>query len=143
MPWYGVDPGGVSHFGVALLRRNGTFKTWCRSSVDEAINKATCFIALISDSYVASPYCLEELTQFRHRKLNDHHSQLTIFPVLSGASEQSTNHKLIRPVIDNYQYINMDVHFIDGVTALLGRIQTVLGPQFYGKIYARFAGAGS
>jgi predicted nuclease with RNAse H fold len=35
--WFGADPGGVRNFGVAALHADGSFETWCRSSVDEAV----------------------------------------------------------------------------------------------------------
>jgi predicted nuclease with RNAse H fold len=38
MAWYGADPGGIDNFGVAALHDNGTFETWCCSSVGEAID---------------------------------------------------------------------------------------------------------
>jgi response regulator of citrate/malate metabolism len=101
-----------------------------RTQIDAAIRQATCFVSLISDSYVASPFCLEELTQFCHRKLAEPDLPLTIMPVLVGASESSKNHKLIRPIIDNYHYIDMSDRFVDGLTALLGRIQKLFGQQF-------------
>jgi predicted nuclease with RNAse H fold len=38
MAWYGADPGGIDKFGVAALHDNGTFDTWCCSSVGEALD---------------------------------------------------------------------------------------------------------
>jgi CheY-like chemotaxis protein len=114
-----------------------------RKQVDEAIRQATCFVALISDSYVASPYCLEELAQFRYRQSAETSSPLTIMPVLVGASESARNHKLIRPILDNVQYIDLSNRFLDGLTALLGRIQRLLGQQHYGDFFVRAAGSGT
>jgi predicted nuclease with RNAse H fold len=35
--WFGADPGGENCFGIAALRADGSFETFCCSSVDEAI----------------------------------------------------------------------------------------------------------
>jgi hypothetical protein len=35
MPWFGADPRGIENFGVAALHADGSFETWCCSSVDE------------------------------------------------------------------------------------------------------------
>jgi predicted nuclease with RNAse H fold len=35
--WFGADPGGEDRFGVASLRADGSFDTWCCSSVDDAV----------------------------------------------------------------------------------------------------------
>ena len=37
MAWFGADPGGKDKFGVAALRADGSFDTWCCSSVDQAV----------------------------------------------------------------------------------------------------------
>jgi CheY-like chemotaxis protein len=114
-----------------------------RKHIDEAIGQADCFVAIISDSYVASPHCLEELTQFRHRKLADPSSPLMILPAIAGASESSKNHKLVRPILDSYHYIDLSERFLDGLTAMLGRIEKLLGQKPYGDFFSRAVGTGS
>src|SRR5260370_2416958 len=114
-----------------------------RTRIHEAIGQANVFVAIITDSYVASQYCLEELTQFRHRILADAKSPLLILPVLAGASENSRNHDLVRPILDNYQSVDLSEHFLDSLTALLGRIQRLLGQQLYGNFFSRAAGIAS
>lgn len=37
MTWFGADPGGKDKFGVAALHADGSFDTWCCSSVDQAV----------------------------------------------------------------------------------------------------------
>ena len=37
--WVGADPGGKNKFGVAILHDDGTFKTFCVSCADEALEK--------------------------------------------------------------------------------------------------------
>jgi hypothetical protein len=37
MTWFGADPGGIKNFGIAVLQADGSFRAWCRSSVDEAV----------------------------------------------------------------------------------------------------------
>jgi predicted nuclease with RNAse H fold len=37
MTWFGADPGGEDCFGIAALRADGSFDTFCCSSVDEAV----------------------------------------------------------------------------------------------------------
>jgi predicted nuclease with RNAse H fold len=37
MAWFGADPGGNNKFGIAKLDGDGSFNTWCCSSVDEAV----------------------------------------------------------------------------------------------------------
>jgi predicted nuclease with RNAse H fold len=38
MAWFGADPGGLENFGLAELHDDGSFRTCCCSSVDEAVN---------------------------------------------------------------------------------------------------------
>jgi predicted nuclease with RNAse H fold len=38
MTWFGADPGGIRKFGIARLKADGSFDTWCCSSVDEAVS---------------------------------------------------------------------------------------------------------
>jgi CheY-like chemotaxis protein len=114
-----------------------------RLRIDEAIRQATVFVAIISDRYAASQHCLEELTQFRHRIIAGSKPPLVILPVTAGASEPSKKHDLIRPVLDEYHYIDMSAYSVDGLTALLGRIQRLLGQQLYGDFVSRAASIGS
>ncbi|MGC2423325.1 MAG: DUF429 domain-containing protein [Nitrospirota bacterium] len=35
--WIGADPGGDSHFGLAILKSDGSVRTWCVNCADEAV----------------------------------------------------------------------------------------------------------
>lgn len=35
--WVGVDPGGKGKFGLAILRTDGSVRTWCVNCADEAV----------------------------------------------------------------------------------------------------------
>ena len=36
--WFGADPGGVDNFGIAVLRKDGTYDTKCVNCVDDAMD---------------------------------------------------------------------------------------------------------
>jgi hypothetical protein len=62
-----------------------------------------------------------------YRRMNPDKPQLILLPVLAALSEEVKRHPVVQSVLGKYQYVDISVRFIDGLTALLGRIQRALG----------------
>lgn len=93
-----------------------------RAEIEKGIDHSSVFIALITDHYLNSPFCHGELIRF-WKKMRSHPGEdLLLLPVLDGVSEENKAHALLRPIIDQYQYIDMTQKFVDRLTVLLGRI---------------------
>lgn len=94
-----------------------------RPRVEAGIDHAQVFIALVTDSYLTSPVCHAELVRFRSRVEAGPEPRPLLLPVLAGLSEEGKRSPLFRPILDNYQHIDLFVRFIDSLTTLLGRIE--------------------
>jgi CheY-like chemotaxis protein len=94
-----------------------------RPRVEAGIDQALVFIALVTDSYLTSPVCYGELVRFRRRIEAGPEPRPLLLPVLAGLSDDGRRSPLFRPILDNYQYIDLFIRFIDSLTALLGRIE--------------------
>jgi len=114
-----------------------------RSRIEKAIDQCDIFVAILTEGYVASPFCIAELTRF-HRRIVPGRKRPVILPVLAGLSEDSKKHDLVRSILENYQCVDISVRFLDRATALLGRIEALLGEQVYRRDgLSRGASAGS
>jgi len=86
---------------------------------------------------------MAELTRF-HRRIVPGRKRPVILPVLAGLSEDSKKHDLVLSILENYQCVDISVRFLDRATALLGRIEALLGEQVYRRDgLSRGASAGS
>jgi FixJ family two-component response regulator len=108
-----------------------------RQLIEEGIEKANIFVAIITDSYIASRFCLAELSGFYSRMEFATKPHRVILPVLVGASEACKKHDLVWPILEKFHYIDISTHFLDELTALLGRIQRIVGQQVYGDFLSR------
>lgn len=93
-----------------------------RPHVEAGIDQARVFVALITDSYLDSPICFGELLRFCCRMESGTEPQPLLLPVLAGLSDRGKRNPLIQPILDRYQHIDLSVSFINGLTAVLGRI---------------------
>lgn len=94
-----------------------------RPRVESGIDHALAFIPLITDNYLSSAVCFGELVRFRTRLEAGPGVRPLLLPVLAGISEEGKRSPLLRPLLDQYQHIDLFVRFIDSLTALLGRIE--------------------
>ena len=112
--WYAADnlqPG--DHFRRLIL---------------DAIDHASVFVPLITDSYPTSPYCMAELVRFYRRVRNDQSPLL--LPVLYGSPDEIENFYWIKPIIEEHHYADITSdQFVEGLTALLGRIQQAVSER--------------
>ena len=112
------------------------------SRIEHAIDESNIFVAIISDGYVASKYCMLELERFHNRTVPGPNAPV-ILPVLAGLSESAMKHDLLKSVFDTYHYLDISERFLDRITVLLGRIEELSGKQDYGDEFSRAAGIGS
>jgi CheY-like chemotaxis protein len=101
---------------------------WRRRILD-GINQATVLIALITDKYLTSPFCVAELTKFYRRLEDGSEPRPVLLPVLAGLSQDGKRHPLVKSIVQDLQYLDITVRFIDALTVLLARIQRVLGER--------------
>jgi DNA-binding NarL/FixJ family response regulator len=88
----------------------------------KGIRKAHVFLPLITDNYPHSRNCLAELINFYSHQLID--GSRVLLPVLHGSSEAIRNFEWTRRLIDNSHHADItSAQFLDGLIALLGRIQ--------------------
>ena len=99
-----------------------------RNNINGWISEAQVFVALITDSYIGSKNCLAELTNFNQRlKHPMSSSKLTLMPILYNSPDTDSD-LLVHSCVNEHHFITMsDEDFINGFTALMGRIHNVLG----------------
>jgi len=100
--------------------------------IEAGIVDAKVFVAFLTDNYFASDRCVEEFKQFEGRMLGGNHPETLILPVLSSLSSDARKNDLCRQIFDRYQYVDISRQFIDGLTAVLLRIEGVVGPAYAG-----------
>lgn len=95
-----------------------------RPRIEDQIDQASVFIALITDNYLRSPICYGELLRFRSRMETTPEPRPLLLPLLDGLSAEGKKNPLLRPILDRYQCIDLSLseRFIDGLSALLGHI---------------------
>lgn len=101
-----------------------------QGSISKGIKEAKFFIALITDNYFTKPGCIDELLEFDLRVRADLGHNLLLLPLLSGISEKTKQNPTFQSIQDRYQWLDISSgHFLDGLTALLLRIQDSLGHE--------------
>jgi FixJ family two-component response regulator len=100
-----------------------------RHRLEEGIDHARVFIPLITDEYPSSPFCLGELTRFQKRLRQELLNPPILLPVLYNCKDETRKHELIRPILETHQYVDISRHFIDGLSALLLRVQKLAVQQ--------------
>jgi DNA-binding response OmpR family regulator len=91
--------------------------------IEKGIDQSSIFIALLTDNYINSNVCCAELMRFYRRMEANDNQELLLFPVLDGLSENNKRHYLLRPILEQYQYIDLSRKFDVGLTVLLGRTE--------------------
>ena len=110
--WYAPD----------VLRVGEEFNPIIRSAVD----RAQVFVPLITDNYVSSQWCADEIRQFRSRMENDSSSQLLILPLLYKLSPEKRQDELLRPVFGKYHYLDISSNTAQQLPALSAQIRDFL-----------------
>jgi FixJ family two-component response regulator len=98
-----------------------------KDRIQSGIGEAKIFVALLTDNYFASSQCVEEAVRFMERMAAGPNSYRLVLPVLSSLSENTRSLECCQKMI-GYQYVDISKRYIDGLTALLLRIEGVLGP---------------
>jgi len=101
-----------------------------RDRVKDGIDQASVFVALITDSYLDSPYCVGEFMRFHARLDSGEDPALLLLPLRVrnlGASVSDEGKALSASISDRYQYVDMTTRFIDRLTAVLWQIQSAVG----------------
>ena len=99
-------------------------------SIKKGIKEAKFFIALITDNYFNKPDCIDELLEFDLRVRTGLDRDLLLLPVLSRVSEKTMHNPTFQSIRDRYHWQDISgCHFLDGLTALLLRIQDALGQE--------------
>jgi FixJ family two-component response regulator len=110
--WYAPD----------ILRAGEEFKPVIRSAVD----RAQVFVPLITDNYVSSQWCADEMKQFRSRMESDGSSRLLILPLLYKLSPEKGSDDLLRPIFSKYHYLDISSNSAEQLPALSAQIRDFL-----------------
>ena len=94
--------------------------------IEEGIDHARVFIALLTDEYVATPSCMAEITHFFHRGRIEPGAKLLLIPVLGEISKASLDHPVIQEILQEWPFFDLSSGFMDAMTALLVRIHLEL-----------------
>ena len=96
--------------------------------IEQGIDNAQVFMALITDNYLASPYCVGELMRFHSRLEHGVEPRPLILPITMELSDVSRNGEVFRSISLRYQCINLSGQFTDGLMDMLWQINNFLGP---------------
>ena len=106
-----------------------------REEVGRGIDNAYIFIALLTDDYLTSPYCIGELTRFRRRLEKDTDGKLLFIPVMGTLSEESQiQNPEMKYISQTYHCIKIHPRITDGITALQLTVENAIRKK---KIGAR------
>jgi hypothetical protein len=103
-----------------------------KARVEAGIREARIFWALFTDSHILSAHGIEELTQFQSRIDRESEPGPFILPVLSELSKKARRSDSHQQIADGYQCVDISNRFIDGLTALLLRIENFFGYRLPG-----------
>jgi len=91
--------------------------------IRNGIRDATIFVPLISDHFIASGMCLNELDSFRNRMEAHSKSQLLLLPVVDDLSEESRKSDLFKSIERRYHYNRLRPRVSDCLTSLINTIR--------------------
>lgn len=91
--------------------------------IRKGIRDAKIFVPLISDHFIASRPCWDELCSFRNRMDEYSKSQLLLLPVVDDLSEESRKSDLFQTIERKYHYNRLRPRVSDCLTSLIGKIQ--------------------
>lgn len=98
-----------------------------REGIRNGLLEAQVFLPLITDNYATSQICLAEMGKFFRRLKTESHQRPLVIPILYNSPDAALQIETIRRCL-RYQYVTMSPeNHVDGLTALLGRIQNTLG----------------
>jgi ActR/RegA family two-component response regulator len=97
---------------------------WARC-IDEAIDKASVFVALNTDSSLMSSECVAEFMRLRRRIERNLEPLPLIVPVRYRLSANRRVGEVLR-IFDNYQYVDLSSNYVDELNVLIGRIKSFL-----------------
>ncbi len=92
----------------------------------KGIDQARVFIAVISDSYLKSGSCLGEYARFSIRTENTREPKPMLLPILLRRPRTKMAIRMLKPIFDKYQYVDLATHYREKLPVLLGRIRTVI-----------------
>jgi FixJ family two-component response regulator len=92
--------------------------------IEEGVEKAIIFVALVTESYLGSAHCFGELIGFQSRLESAHEPELLLLPLLCVSREEVSKNQSFGPILQDFQGIDFSRgRVIDGLTILLARIQ--------------------
>ena len=98
-------------------------------SIRDGVDNTVVFLALISDSYLKSPFCLGELARFWLRREHTSEPKPVMLPVLLRLRRKLKTASMLRQIIEKYQYIDMATQYKAKLPNLLRSIQIALNER--------------
>jgi FixJ family two-component response regulator len=92
--------------------------------IREGVKNSAIFVALLTDSYFTSRYCIDELMEFDQRSKMSPEPRPLLLPVTCGFSQETKQNAMFQNIRSRYQCRDIAGHqFLDGLTDLLLRIE--------------------
>jgi TIR domain-containing protein len=95
-----------------------------RKDIQDGIQNASIFVALVTANYLESPHCFGELMRFQARMEGADQTALLLLPLLCVSQRDVTRNQTFGPILRDFQGIDLTSRFNDALTLLLGRIQS-------------------
>jgi FixJ family two-component response regulator len=95
-----------------------------KQEIRKGIETACVFIPLISDCFLSSDECVDELGIFLHRIDQQNKHDLLVLPIVCNLSDRFKNSQKFQSIAQRYQYSPLRPRASDCLTTLLWRIQT-------------------
>lgn len=94
-----------------------------QSEISAGVDNTSVFLPIITDHFLSSPMCLEELSRFQNRRDSEEQGNLLLLPIVGNLSSRGRTHKIFRTIAEKYHYIECQPHIIDCLTSLTMPIQ--------------------
>ena len=94
-----------------------------RKRIEEGIQHASIFVALVTADYLSSAPCFGELIRFQGRIEEGNQPELLLLPLLCIPQETVSANPDFGPIFKDFQSIDLTTRFIDGLMLLVGRVQ--------------------
>lgn len=94
-----------------------------RKRIEEGIQNASIFVALVTADYLKSAPCFGELMRFQRRIEDGSQRELLLLPLLCIPQQNVSDNPDFGPIFQDFQAIDLTTRFIDGLMLLVGRVQ--------------------
>ena len=92
--------------------------------IASGVDNSSVFIPIITDHYLSSKVCLQELARFQKRMADDEKRNLKLIPIVGQLSPRGRTHNLFKNISEKYHFIEFYPRIADCLTSLTMPLQT-------------------